>query len=94
MALNVTVTIGENEPVDVRIINPDRIKWDMTRSKQKWPSFADAPFLGTTFLAWAAMRRAGHYADTFENFQNDAIEVESWDDSDTEEVEGVGNPTQ
>lgn len=97
MAINVTVTIKGNDPVDVTIINPDRIKWDMTRPKQKWPSFEDAPFLGTTFLAWAAMRREGLYTNTFENFQNDAIEVESWDDSDNDaadEVEGVGNPTQ
>lgn len=98
MAINVTVTIKGKSPADVQIINPDRIKWDMTRSKQKWPSFEDAPFLGTTFLAWAAMKREGLYTDTFENFRDrDALEVESWDDTDDDapdEVEGVGNPTR
>lgn len=97
MALNVTVTIKGAEPVDVAIINPDRIRWDMTRSKQKWPSFSDAPFLGTTFLAWAAMKREGLYSDTFESFRDrDALDIESWDDADdngAEEIEGVGNPT-
>ena len=64
MALNVTVTIKGNDPVDVPVINPDRIRWDMTRAKQKWPSFEEAPFLGTTFLAWSAMKREGLYNDT------------------------------
>lgn len=97
MALNVTVTIKGADPVDVPVINPDRIRWDMTRAKQKWPSFEEAPFLGTTFLAWSAMKREGLYNDTFENFRDrDAIDIQSFDDEDNDDdtIEGVGNPTQ
>lgn len=97
MSLNVTVTLaGEGEARNVQILNPDRVRWDMTAQKHKWPSFSDAPFLGTTFLAWSAMRREGLYNGTFEDFRDrDAIEVESWDDSSPadEDIEGVGNPT-
>lgn len=100
MSLKVTVTIdGRAEPVEADIINPDRVRWDMTAAKHKWPSFADAPFLGTTFLAWAALRRTGQYTDTFEAFRDrDALDVVSHDpdadDEDDDAIEGVGNPTR
>lgn len=95
MALNVTVTLKDRDPIDVRILNPDRVRWDMTAQKHKWPAFQDAPFLGTTFLAWAAMRREGLYTGSFEDFRDrDALDVESFDDSQTNEVDGLGNPTR
>ena len=95
MALNVTVTIKDHpHPLHVEVINPDRVRWDMTAHKHKWPSFADAPFLGTTFLSWAALRRMKAYDGTFEDFRDrDCLNIEHEDDEDEkDEVEGVGNP--
>lgn len=95
MALNITVTLKDRDPIDVRILNPDRVRWDITAQKHKWPAFQDAPFLGTTFLAWAAMRREGLYTGSFEDFRDrDALEVESFDDAQETEVDGLGNPTR
>lgn len=99
MALNVTVTLKDKaDPIDVKILNPDRVRWDMTAQKHNWPAFQDAPFLGTTFLAWAALRRENLYAGTFEEFRDrDALDVESWDDTEDtatdDAIEGLGNPT-
>ncbi len=97
MALKSSVTLdGHDAPVEVTITNPDRVRWDMTRSKHNWPTFNDAPFLGTTFLAWAALRREGIYTGTFEDFRDrDAVDVQSYEDT-TDEADAVGdlgNPT-
>lgn len=96
MQLNVTVTLTNAEPVTVPVLNPDRVRWDMTAAKHSWPEFAKAPFLGTTFLAWAAMRREGLYTDSFENFRDrDALEIESSSDNadDPDAVGDLGRPT-
>lgn len=97
MALKASVILKDTtEPVEVTITNPDRVRWDMTRAKHNWPTFNDAPFLGTTFLAWAALRREGIYTGTFEDFRDhDGLDVESYDDSATEDdaVGDLGNPT-
>lgn len=93
MALNVTVTIKDRDPVEVEITNPDRVRWDLTSTRHKWPSFQDAPFLGMTFLAWAAMKRTGLYSGPWEEFRDsDCVMVEDTSDSAAEEeIEGVGN---
>lgn len=97
MALKVTVTLKDRtDPVEANILNPDRVRWDMTAQKHKWPSFADAPFLGMTFLAWAALRREGIYTDTFEMFRDtDALDVRGDDDEagETDDLSAIGNPT-
>lgn len=93
MALKVTVTIAGHDPQDVEVLNPDRIRWDRTRHKHKWPSFQDAPFLGVSFLAWSAMRRTGLYVGTWEDFEEDCLNIDYDDDDDTLEVEGLGNLT-
>lgn len=95
MSLFVTVTLKDNpEPIEAEIINPDRVRWDMTAHKHKWPSFQEAPFLGMTFLAWASLRRTDRYAGTFEQFRDeDCYNLEYEDEDEGSEVEGVGNPT-
>lgn len=94
MALIVTVTlVNDVTHEEISVINPDRVRWDMTAHKQKWPSFQDAPFLGTTFLAWSALRRLDLYSENFETFQNkDCLEVDIVEDEESE-AEGIGNPT-
>lgn len=95
MAISVTVTLKDAEaPITVPILNPDRVRWDMTRQKHKWPAFDEAAFLGSTFLAWAALRREGIYGGTFEQFRDhDALEVETFDPDEDTEGDTLGDPT-
>ena len=67
----VTVTLSDDREVSAEIRNPDRVRWDMTAAKHNWPSFQDSPFLGMTFLAWAALKRTGDYVGTWEQFRDD-----------------------
>jgi hypothetical protein len=68
--LAVRVTLADGGTHDLRVVNPDRIRYDLTRQREKWPAFREAPFIGMTFLAWAALTRtAGRaVAGTWEEF--------------------------
>lgn len=81
----VTVTLSGDREVSAEIRNPDRVRWDMTAAKHGWPSFQDSPFLGMTFLAWAALKRTGEYVGTWEQFRDD-------DCMDIEILDENGNP--
>ncbi|AWY04761.1 tail assembly chaperone [Gordonia phage Emperor] len=90
--MKITVTLSNSEPIEVETTNPDRVRWDMTAAKHNWPKFTDAPFLGLTFLAWAALRRTGGYDGTWEQFsETDCLDIEA-DDPEAGEVEP--DPTQ
>lgn len=79
----VTVTLVDGSQVTEAILNPDRVRWDMTAARHKWPQFKDAAFLGITFLAWAALTRAGAYTSSWEQFRDhDAIEIDILNDDD------------
>lgn len=74
--LHLRVDLADGSHADVRVINPDRIRFDLTRQREGWPSFGDAPFIGLTFLAWAALRRADQTegterAGTWEQFSGE-----------------------
>lgn len=87
MAQFVTVTLKDRSRVTEEILNPDRVRWDMTSAKQKWPKFSDAPFLGMTFFAFAAFKRTGKYDGTWEDWFNyDCLDVEPTDEE--------GNPVE
>ena len=78
----VTVTLIDETEVSAEIRNPDRVRWDMTAAKHNWPSFQDSPFLGMTFLAWAALKRTGEYAGKWEDFRdNDCLNIEILDEN-------------
>lgn len=78
----VTVTLIDEAEVSAEIRNPDRVRWDMTAAKHNWPSFQDSPFLGMTFLAWAALKRTGQYAGKWEDFSNnDCLNIEILDEN-------------
>ncbi|AVJ48761.1 hypothetical protein SEA_SALLYSPECIAL_13 [Gordonia phage SallySpecial] len=91
--MKIIVTLADSiaaEPLEVDATNPDRVRWDMTAAKHKWPAFTEAPFLGLTFLAWAAMRRTGQYTGTFEQFsETDCVDVTA-----PEEDEAEPDPTR
>lgn len=78
----VTVTLNNGGEVTEEIRNPDRVRWDLTAAKHKWPSFQDSPFLGMTFLAWAALKRGEHYTGSWEQFRDtDCLNIEILDEN-------------
>lgn len=80
MAQFVTVTLSNETKITEEVLNPDRVRWDITAAKKKWPKFSDSPFLGMTFLAWAALKRKNHYSGTFEEFsENDCLDIDMTD---------------
>lgn len=90
MSMQVKVTMADGSSHDLTIANPDRIKWDRTAQKHKWPKFTDAPFLGLTFLAWSAMTRTGKTTDTWETFSDTTcLDVESMDEDGDTEVDPI-----
>lgn len=78
----VNVTLIDDREVSAEIRNPDRVRWDMTAAKHNWPSFQDSPFLGMTFLAWAALKRVGEYAGPWDKFRDeDCLNIEIVDEN-------------
>jgi hypothetical protein len=68
VGLQVRATLDTGESHIVDIINPDRIRWDRFAMKHKMPKFSDVPFIGQTFLAWAALTRLGKVACSWDEF--------------------------
>ncbi|MFT3876192.1 MAG: hypothetical protein QM708_07210 [Propioniciclava sp.] len=62
--------------LEVQTDNRDVVRWDLTRGRRQWPQAIDAPFLWSTFLAWAAMTRAGDTTDTFEDFEAHCLQAQ------------------
>src|SRR5262245_39934794 len=81
---------GEDDPkpLEVQTTNADMVLWDRTRVKHRWPNMQDAPFLGMTFVAWAAARRTGLIAPdlTYEAWEAKVLDL-SVEDDETTEVE-------
>lgn len=81
MSLKLDVTLANGEQHEATILNPDRVRWDMAATRNGWPTFEKAPFLGMTYLAWAALKRENKYAGTWDTFkETDCLEVESRDE--------------
>lgn len=63
---------------DVRITNPDLLRYRETAQRHGWPSLVVKGETGTmphlnyedTFTAWAALRRLGLYSGTWETFKD------------------------
>lgn len=86
MSLKLDVTLANGEQHEATILNPDRVRWDMAATRNGWPTFEKAPFLGMTYLAWASLKRENKYSGTWDEFkESDCLEVESRD----EELEDV-----
>lgn len=81
MSLKLDVTLANGEQHEATILNPDRVRWDMAATRNGWPTFEKAPFLGMTYLAWASLKRENKYAGTWDEFkETDCLEVESRDE--------------
>jgi hypothetical protein len=88
------VTSVDGGTFEVQTLNPDLIRFDMTRSRHGWPDAQAAPFLWLTFIAWAALKREGAIPSdlTWETFSETmCIDVRTADDG--EEVARPGFPT-
>lgn len=71
------VHLASGEVLDLRVANPDMVRWDTTAAKHKWPSMKDAPMLWATFVTWRAATRTGVYTGTFEKWRDeDALDVD------------------
>lgn len=91
--LTVKLIDGTEETTDV--IMPDRIRFDLTRRRRDWPEFGDAPFLGMSFWAWAALTREQKTQLPFDEWIKTVSDIEE-PKSDDEEVDPgamPGNPT-
>lgn len=69
------VVMDDGTEFEVLVQNRDRVSWDRTAARHKWPAYGDAPFLATTFVAWCAAKRAGHVDCRFEEFEATAAEI-------------------
>lgn len=80
-ATQMTVTLADGSTLELEPQNPDRVRFDMTRSKHKWPDAESAPILWLTFVAWACARRTGAYAGTWDDWsERDALDIDVADD--------------
>jgi len=90
----VRVCLLDGSDYVVKTIQADRVRYDLTRGKHKWPPGTEAPFLWFTFLAWAAARREGHTALTFEAFSDVAVSCTALDNDPDEDDVVPTNPGQ
>lgn len=89
MALELRVELADEITLTATVRNPDRIRWDMAAARNGWPSLENSPFLGLTYLAWAALKREGKYADTWDNFKDrDCLDVFVEHDDDADDDAG------
>jgi hypothetical protein len=63
------VELDGAEPFEVRVVVRDRVAYEKTAAKQKWPDPQAAPNLAMTFLTWTAAKREGLTALTFEQWE-------------------------
>lgn len=77
----VTVTTMTGQTHTVTILNPDLIRWELTRERQQWPTAQAAPQLWLTYVTWAALTRTRELdGEPWEAFRDrvrqlDAVEV-------------------
>ena len=90
-----TLVLVDGSVHEVQTLNPDLLRYDMTRAKHGWPDGQSAPFLWLTFIGWAALRREHMIPDSlgWETFSNEScISVESVDDDESDTVTGAPFP--
>jgi hypothetical protein len=84
-----------HDPLELQVLNPDLLRWDVTRGKHRWPTMKEGPNLWLTFLSWSAAHRTGATGDTWEVFRDSCLEVstiEDDDEDDDDDEEGVADP--
>lgn len=78
------VELADGRILEVRILNPDRIRYEQTAHRNGWPGMTVTDGVATlndttrraTFEAWAALKRTGQYDGTWEKFYaTDCLDV-------------------
>lgn len=68
---------SDPDPIRVQVENPDLIRYDDVRARNKWPAMTDDPWRWQTFITWAAMKRLGHLDGmTYDDWQADVRAVD------------------
>lgn len=92
--MQLTIDMADGTEHVVAVSNPDRVRWDMFAVKNKYPAMAEIPFIGLTYLAWAALVRTGKYGKSFDEFSMvDCTDV-THDDDDDADSEATPDPTR
>ena len=65
------------DPVEVITDNRDRIAWELSRSRERWPKPEEAPTLWATFIAWHALKRTGRLTCDFDSFNTQTSDVQA-----------------
>ena len=86
LAISVELESGEKWTVQSKTV--DYLLWETTAKKHKWGGIGDNPALWEAFIGWAASRRLGHYAGTWEQWQKDIDMV------DAEQIEADPTPPE
>lgn len=80
-----TVELADGRVVDVRITNPDSIRYEQTAQRHGWPGMTIKDGTATvqdytrktTFEAWAALKRTGQYDGPWERFEStDCVDLD------------------
>lgn len=79
------VELADGRIVEVRITNPDSIRYETTAQRHGWPGMQIKDGVGTmgdqyrrvTFETWAALKRTGQYDGPWEKFeQTDCVDID------------------
>lgn len=87
------ITFIDGTEYTVRVLNPDYLRWDLSRGKRGWPAGSDAPFLFATFLAWSGAKREGRFAGTYEEFAEQVADVSPITPDEDQDAGDVIRPT-
>jgi len=88
--LNIKVEMENGDAFEVSTKTADYLLYEQTAKRHKWGGVSDNPALWEAFLAFAASRRVGKFAGTWEAFQKevDIVEANPEDVDPTKEVVG------
>lgn len=69
---------GGEDVEQVRVLNRDRIAYEMTAAKpgRGWPSMSEGQNFAMTFVIWNALKREGRTAVPFDKFQDVLLDFE------------------
>lgn len=90
-APRVDVLMSDGTQHTAQLSIPDQIQWSRTSRARGWAP--DDELLAQTFMVWHALKRAGVYSGTWEEFsESDAAWIAEHED-DEDEVPGEQDPT-
>lgn len=77
----------------VRVIYADRLAFERTAKARRWDPETQ-PFTTAGFLAWAALRRSGLYAGTYDQFLAAVVDVQLDDKTSDPDEDADSDPTR